>query len=65
MDTLGSLRADHWLYSRGGGDTSSPLGKEIKKKIRNAFYGETDDWKKRIYDKGTEVLRQTYKGLQA
>ena len=63
METLGSLRADHWLYSRGKGDIASPLGKGIKKQIRNAFYGETDDWKERIYAKGTEVLRQTIKGL--
>jgi predicted deacylase len=63
MDTLGALRADHWLYSRGGGDTSSPLGRKIKQQIRNGFYGETDDWKDRIYAKGTEVLRQSFKGL--
>lgn len=65
MDTLGSLRADHWLYSRAGGDTSTPLGKKIKQQIRSAFYGETDDWKERIYAKGVEVLRQAYKGLTA
>jgi hypothetical protein len=64
MDTLGALRADHWLYSRGKGDIASPLGKKIKQQIRNAFYGETDDWKDRIYAKGTEVLRQSMKGLQ-
>ena len=38
--------------------------KAIKKQIRNGFYGETDDWKERIYQKGVEVLRQAYKGLQ-
>ena len=65
MDTLGSLRADHWLYSRAAGDTSTPLGKTIKRQIRGAFYGETDDWKERIYAKGAEVLRQSYKGVQA
>jgi hypothetical protein len=65
MDTLGSLRADHWLYSRAGGDTSTALGKKIKQQIRNAFYGETEDWKQRIYAKGAEVLRQSFKGLQA
>ncbi|MGH7004270.1 MAG: M14 family metallopeptidase, partial [Alphaproteobacteria bacterium] len=63
MDTLGALRADHWLYSRGGGDIDSPLGRQIKKQIRNGFYGETDDWKERIYARGTEVLRQAMKGL--
>ncbi len=65
LDTLGALRADHWLYSRNSGDTGSPLGREIKQQIRGAFYGETDDWKDRIYAKGTEVLRQTFKGLQS
>jgi len=64
MDTLGALRADHWLYSKGKGDLASPLGKQIKKQIRNAFYGETDDWKERVYAKGAEVLRQAFKGLK-
>lgn len=65
MDTLNALRADNWLYTHGKGDTASPLGKKIKAEIRGAFYGETDDWKDRIYAKGAEVLRQSFKGLQA
>jgi hypothetical protein len=65
IDTLNALRGDNWLYARGKGDTASPLGKKIKKDIRGAFYGETDDWKERIYAKGAEMLRQTFKGLQA
>ena len=62
-DTLGALRADHWLYARG--EVASPLGRSIKDEIRSAFYGETDDWKDRIYAKSVEVLRRTFKGLQA
>ena len=65
MDTLNALRADNWLYTYGKGDTASPLGKKIKAEIRGAFYGETDDWKERVYAKGAEVLRQAFKGLQA
>jgi len=65
MDTLDALRADNWLYTHGKGDIASPLGKKIKRQIRGAFYGETDDWKERIYAKGAEVLRQAFKGLQA
>jgi hypothetical protein len=63
MDTLNALRADNWLYTHGKGDISSPLGKKIKAEIRGAFYGETDDWKERVYAKGADVLRQAYKGL--
>ncbi len=65
MDTLFALRADHWLYSRGNGDTSTELGRAIKRQIRGAFYGESDDWYERIRAKGTEVLRQAFKGLQS
>lgn len=65
VDTLNALRADNWLYTRGKGDTASPLGRKIKQEIRGAFYGETDDWKERIYAKGAEMLRQAFKGLQA
>jgi hypothetical protein len=62
-DTLGALRADHWLHARG--DVNSPLGREIKSAIRSAFYGESDEWKERVYAKGTEALRQTFNGLTA
>lgn len=65
MDTLNALRADNWLYTHGKGDIASPLGKSIKAEIRGAFYGETDDWKERVYAKGAEVLRQAYRGLTA
>lgn len=63
MDTLGAVRADNWLYRHGKLD--SPLGHKIKADIRSAFYGETDDWKQKVFDKAVEVYRQSIAGLRA
>lgn len=61
MEVLNALRADHWLYKHG--DPASPQGQAIKRRIRAAFYGDTDDWKQRVYDKSVDVLRQSMAGL--
>lgn len=58
---LGSVRADNWLYARGTVD--SPLGKTIKRNIRDAFYGDDEAWKNDIWDRAANVYRRMLKGL--
>ena len=62
LEVLNALRADNWLYLKG--DIDSPQGKAIKKQIRDAFYGDADDWKQMIWDRGTSVVGMALKGLQ-
>ncbi len=60
-DVLGALRADNWLYLRGRVD--SPLGRTIKRQIREAFYGEDDAWKRAVFERGVEICRKAFRGL--
>jgi hypothetical protein len=61
LEVLQALRADNWLYLKG--DINSEQGKAIKAQVRNAFYGDADDWKKMIWDRGTSVIGMALEGL--
>ncbi|MGO1120148.1 M14 family metallopeptidase [Rhodovibrionaceae bacterium A322] len=63
FDVLNALRADNWLHSHG--DLDSDLGQAIKREIRQAFYGETNDWKEAIWNRGIESQRLALRGLAA
>ena len=56
-----AVRADNWLYAKGRVD--SPLGRTIKRAIRDAFYGDDEAWKTDIFERAAEVTRWTYRGL--
>lgn len=60
-DVLGSLRADNWLYAHG--DPASAQGKEIKAKVREAFYPPVFEWKIMVTSRSNDVLRQALAGL--
>jgi len=62
-EVLEALRADNWLHLHG--DIDSDLGKAIKKQIRDAFYGDTPEWKQMIWDTADKVLDQAAAGLVA
>ena len=47
-----ALRGDHWLHARG--DLNSPLGKQLKQKIRDAFYTDTPAWKAAIHGRAAD-----------
>jgi len=63
MTVLNALRADAWLHAYG--DPFSPEGKAIKAEVRNAFYGDADDWKGMIAGQSLLATRQALKGLKA
>ena len=60
-EVLDAVRADNWLHTRGAVD--SPEGREIKAMIREAFYGDKDDWKQMIFDQAMATQRQALRGL--
>ena len=60
-EVLGSIRADNWLYAHG--DPTSPQGKEIKGKVRDAFYPSVFEWKIMVTSRSNDVLRQALAGL--
>lgn len=63
LDVLFALRSDAWLH--GYGDVRSPEGRAIKKQMRDAFYGDADDWKGMVAGQSLLACRQALQGLQA
>jgi hypothetical protein len=60
-EVLQALRADNWLHLHG--DLGSDLGKQIKREIRDAFFGEDEKWQQDVYDRGLDVTRKALAGL--
>jgi len=60
--TLLALRADAWLHAHG--DPASPRGRAIKSQIRDAFYGDQDDWKGMVAGQSLLACKQAIAGLQ-
>jgi hypothetical protein len=56
-----ALRADHWLHSYGSLD--SDQGRAIKRRIRDVFYVDTDDWKHQVMVRTDELVGKALKGL--
>jgi Protein of unknown function (DUF2817) len=61
MTVLDALRADAWLHAYG--DPMSEQGRAIKAQIRDAFYGDADDWKGMVAGQSLLAVRQTLAGL--
>ena len=61
-DVTAALRADHWLHAHPEKGRSQAAS--IRRQIRDAFYTDTDVWKKRIVDQALEAAQQALKGLR-
>jgi len=62
-DVLLAVRADNWLHAHG--DPSSARGRAIKTQIRRAFYPDTDDWKRLVFERSLDVYRRALGALAA
>ena len=58
---LDAVRADNWLHLHG--EVRSAQGREIKAKVRDAFYGDKDDWKGMISEQAIAAERNALRGL--
>ena len=56
-----ALRADAWLHAFG--DPRSPEGEAIKAQMREAFYGDADDWKGMVAGQSLAACRNAVKAL--
>jgi hypothetical protein len=63
MAVMDALRADAWLHAHG--DPASEQGRAIKAKIRDAFYGDADDWKGMVAGQSLLAVKQAITGLMA
>ena len=60
---LNALRADAWLHAYA--DLASPQGQAIKAQVRDAFYGDADDWKGMVVGQSLASCRNALKALGA
>ena len=60
-DVITALRADQWLENHP--ETDEATRASIKQQVRDAFYTDTDEWKRRIVEQGVEAARQGVEGL--
>ena len=58
---LMALRADHWLHAHPQADAA--LARRIRQDLRDAFYPDADDWKRRVWAQGLEAAQQALRGL--
>jgi hypothetical protein len=61
MRVMNALRADAWLHAHG--DPLSEAGRAIKTEIRDAFYGDADDWKGMVAGQSLLACKQALAGL--
>jgi len=63
QEVLDAVRADNWLHLHGS--LASAKGREIKRLIRDAFYGDKADWKEMILEQALAAERSALRGLRA
>lgn len=61
-EVLLALRADAWLHVHG--DLGAPKGRAIKQRMRDAFYGDANDWKGMVAGQSMLACRQALMGLR-
>jgi hypothetical protein len=60
-EVVNALRADQWLENHP--EATASQRDAIKRQVRDAFYTDTDDWKRRVVEQGLEAARQAVAGL--
>lgn len=63
FEMMQALRAEHWLNMHR--DAPPALANQIRQQMMDAFYINTDDWKKRIIEQASASLFQAVDGLSA
>ena len=58
-----ALRADHWLHTHP--QTDAALAAQIRREVREAFYPDTDAWKRALWTQGLQAAQQAVAGLAA
>ena len=60
---LDVLRAEAWMHLHGDVNFDTPVGRALKRRFRDAFYVDTDAWKRSIVDRSVEMTGQALAGL--
>lgn len=62
-EVIGALRGDHWLHQHP--DAPGELQAQIKQRIKDAFYTDTDIWRGQIVSQARQALFQAVDGLSS
>ena len=60
---LDMLRAEAWLHAHGDANFNTPVGRALKRRFRDAFYVDTDAWKRAIVERAVQMTGQALAGL--
>ncbi len=61
MAMIGALRADQWLENHP--DAPAAMRAQIKQQTRDAFYTDTDAWKRQVIEQAVDAARGAVRGL--
>ena len=61
MDTMQALRAEQWLYLHP--EAPAALAARIRRRMKDAFFTDTPQWKEQILQQANEALFQAVDGL--
>ena len=61
METFEALRAEQWLRRHPG--TAAARAAEIKRRVRDAFFIDTPQWKQKVLVQALEAMHQAVDGL--
>ena len=60
---LDVLRAEAWMHAHGDAYFDTPVGRALKRRFRDAFYVDTDAWKRCIVERAVEMTGNALAGL--
>ena len=60
---LDVLRAEAWMHVHGDINFDTPVGRALKRRFRDAFYVDTDAWKRAVVERSVEMTGQALAGL--
>lgn len=60
-EVFDALRKDNWLHAYAG--LGHAQAKSIKRQIRDAFYPDTEDWKRKVWNHGVETVEVALSAL--
>ena len=61
LQVLEALRGEHWLHQHP--DAPAALAADLKRRMLEAFYTDTPEWKQRILEQAREAMVQAVDGL--
>ncbi len=60
---LDVLRAEAWMHAHGADNFDTPVGRALKRRFRDAFYVDTDFWKRSVVERTVEMTGNALAGL--